>query len=260
MRFGMASRVLPALCKNEELEVVQVILAQSLHANRKKNSTRTLKKLARIGLLGALNGIRIRPWYRDNETEDIINLCKSLSIPCTEVPFINCETSKALFRNAQADLGLSLGNGYIPQSIFSIPKHGMINIHTELLPQFQGAQSIIWPIFEKTTSTGFTIHQIDKSIDTGDILFQKLLPIQFYPSLRKTVEKNLQGILQEIPMAFAHVCAHYAALKAKAIPQIKGKTYTTPTFWQFLRMLKNHRILYKNAKAFARDDELASGK
>ena len=43
----------------------------------------------------------------------------------------------------------------------------MINIHTEILPKYQGAHSIVWPIFYMESNTGFTIHEINKSID-GD--------------------------------------------------------------------------------------------
>jgi methionyl-tRNA formyltransferase len=244
-RYGMASRVLPVLCNNKGLDVIKVILAHGVSPNRKRNFKRKILKINRIGILGALNGIRMRKWFQDKETEDIFSLCDSLNVPLTEVPFINCETTKTLFKNANADLGLSLGNGYISESIFSIPKYGMINIHTELLPKFQGAESIIWPIYEKSGETGFTIHQIDKKIDTGDILYQKIYPIQFHSTLRKTVEKNLQDVRNEIPDAFSYVCENYLTLLDNAKPQSQGKSYTTPSYWQFLHMIKNHRAMYQ---------------
>ena len=123
----------------------------------------------------------------------------------------------------------------------------MINIHTEILPDFQGAQSIIWPIYEKRKETGFTIHQIDSKIDTGQILFQKKYPIEFSPVLRETVRKNLNTARGKIPSAFSYVCENYESLKEKAISQTGGKSYTTPSIWQFLRMLRNHHALYKES-------------
>ena len=65
----------------------------------------------------------------------------------------------------------------------------MVNIHTEILPDFKGASSIIWPIYKKIKTTGFTIHQIDKKIDNGKILYQERYAIDFYPTLEETVKK-----------------------------------------------------------------------
>ena len=62
--------------------------------------------------------------------------------------------------HTEADLGLALGNGFIGPSIFTIPCFGMVNIHSEMLPEFRGAQSFIWPIYEGVGWMGFTIHQI----------------------------------------------------------------------------------------------------
>lgn len=244
---GIASRVLPALCENKSIDIVKVILAYGLSPNRKKNFKRKIYKISKIGFLGALNGIRMRDWYTDEEVGDICSLCKSLNVELSETPFINCSTTKQLFREANADLGLSLGNGYIPKSVFSIPKYGMVNIHTEILPEFQGAQSIIWPIYEAKRETGFTIHQIDNNIDTGDILFQKKYPIRFYSTLRDTVEKNLNTTRMKLPEALSYVCENYVFLKAGAITQVKGNSYTTPSIWQFHRMLRNHRAMYKKS-------------
>jgi len=244
---GTASRVLPALCKNKSIDVVKVVLAHGVSPNRKKNLKRKIDKIFRIGLLGALNGIRMRDWYADKDTEDIYSLCESLNVKLSETPFINCDTTRDLFKESNADLGLSLGNGYIPKSVFSVPKYGMVNVHTEILPEFQGAQSIIWPIYEGKRDTGFTIHQIDNKIDTGDILLQKKYLIQFCSTLRDTVEKNIRTARIEVPEAFSYVCENYVSLKAGAISQANGKSYTTPSIWQFLRMVRNQRAMYKES-------------
>lgn len=247
VRCGFASRVLPVLCGNTSLNIVKVVLSQGFRPNRKAFHKRRIIKTCRIGILGALNGIRLRDWYADKEAEDIYSVCRSLNIQVSETESTNSDVTRQLFRQANADLGLSLGNGYIAKSVFSIPQYGMINIHTEILPEFQGAQSIIWPIHEMKEETGFTIHQIDSTIDTGNILYQEQYPIQFHKSLRETVRRNMLETRLRVPEAFAHVCENYTTLKAKAISQKKGKSYTTPTFWQFLRMVRNNRLMYNKS-------------
>lgn len=244
---GVASRVLPELCKNKSIDIAGVVLAHGVSPNKKRNLKKKFRKVLKIGILGALNGIRMRAWYADNDADDIHSLCQRLGVELTETPFINCDTTKEIFLKAKADLGLSLGNGYIAKSIFSIPKYGMINIHTEILPDFQNAQSIIWPIYEERKETGFTIHQIDRKIDTGDILFQEKYPIEFAPLLKDTVRQNLNTARSRISSAFSYVCENYELLKEKAISQADGNSYTTPSIWQFLRIVKNHRAFYKES-------------
>jgi len=189
----------------------------------------------------------MRDWYADKDADDIHMVCRDFNVGLSETPFINCETTEEAFRQANADLGLSLGNGYIPKSVFSIPKFGMVNIHTEILPDFQGAQSIIWPIYEGRKETGFTIHQISNKIDKGVILFQKRYPIQFCSTLRETVEMNLKTARMNIPEAFSYVCQNYTSLAGESISQEDRRSYTTPSIWQFFRMARNHRKMYKES-------------
>jgi methionyl-tRNA formyltransferase len=244
---GIASRVLPELCKNRSIDIAGVVLAHGVSPDRKRNLKRKIQKVLKIGILGALNGIRMRAWYADNDTDDIHSLCQHFGIELTETPFINCDITREAFMKSNADLGLSLGNGYIAKSIFAIPRYGMINVHAEVLPDFQGAQSIIWPIYEKRKETGFTIHQIDSTIDTGAILFQERYPIEFAPVLKDTVGQNLNTARSKIPSASSYVCENYESLREEAILQTDGKSYTTPSIWQFLRIVRNHRALYEES-------------
>jgi len=243
--YGTASRVLPALRKNTEIDIAKVILVEGRSPDRKKTLKRKVKKLFRIGLLGAINCIRMREWYSDKDAEDLELLCNTLGLKLERTPFINCETTRQLFRDADADLGLSLGNGYIPESIFAIPKHGMLNLHSEILPQFRGAQSVIWPIYEGVEHTGFTIHQIDNGIDTGVILYQKRYPIDFHATIRGTIVNSVCKVRELIPDAFSYVCTNYEALRTKATPQEGGQSYTTPSIWQFIRMARSNSRIYR---------------
>ena len=242
---GTASRVLPALAGAENVEVTSVILANGVSSNKKRTLKKKIIKTYKIGLMGALNGIRMRDWYANNDVDSIQSVCKSKGVELLETPYINCEGTRELLKGTEADLGVSLGNGYIGEKVYSIPKYGMVNLHTEILPEFRGAQSIIWPIFEGSDETGFTIHQIDNKIDTGNILFQKKNKIKFYSSISETVKKNLSITRSQVPEACAYVCQNYLSLKDQSKPQSAGKSYTTPSIWEFLRMWRNNKIMYK---------------
>ena len=246
-RRGTASRILPALCAAPQLEVVRLVLAHGVSPNARKRRWRRFVKILRIGPLGAINGIRMRAWYRDSSMQDVEDLCRTHAVPFFETPFINCNETIHLFRDADADLVLSLGNGYIGERVFSIPRHGMVNLHSEVLPAFQGASAVIWPIHENVPETGFTIHQVNRKIDDGDILLQERWPIAFHDSLRETVAASLVTERERSTAAMVKVCTNYSRLKRNAVKQTGGRSYTTPTFWQFLRMVRNHARMRKRS-------------
>lgn len=65
----------------------------------------------------------------------------------------------------------------LPEDILKRPRLGCINVHTSLLPRWRGAAPIQRAIQAGHTETGVTIMQMDKGLDTGDILLQKKCPI-----------------------------------------------------------------------------------
>lgn len=66
----------------------------------------------------------------------------------------------------------------LSQEILDMPPLGCLNIHASLLPKYRGASPIQNVILSGEEKTGITIMQMDAGIDTGDILYQKELPIE----------------------------------------------------------------------------------
>ena len=81
-------------------------------------------------------------------------------------------------KNTPADIFIVAAFGQIlSEEILNIPRYGCINIHASLLPRYRGAAPIQWCILNGEKKTGVTIMQMDKGVDTGDILLQKELEI-----------------------------------------------------------------------------------
>ncbi len=81
-------------------------------------------------------------------------------------------------KSIKADIYVVAAFGQIlTEEILNIPKYGCINIHASLLPRYRGAAPIQWCILNGEEETGVTIMQMDKGVDTGDILMQKTLKI-----------------------------------------------------------------------------------
>lgn len=90
--------------------------------------------------------------------------------------------ARAAFTTRLASLSpvLFLVNSYsmiLPESWIAIPRHGALNVHGALLPQFRGANVLNWAIINGESETGVTVHQIDAGIDTGPIVAQRRISI-----------------------------------------------------------------------------------
>jgi methionyl-tRNA formyltransferase len=246
--YGTVSRCLPELVASDQVEVVSVVMAKpGASSNAFKNYKRSFKKAIKIGITGTLNGIRMRPWFGGGPTEHIETLCNKLSIPLYRPGALNSDRTVELFRAANADLGLSLGNRYISRRIFSIPRLGMINVHCERLPEYRNAEGVIWNIYNMECITGLTVHEIDDKIDTGRIFYREEFPIEFHASLKETVTNTIRQTSIKVPYAVRYVCENYDELSKQAKPQSKGKSYTTPTFSDFLTMVRNNKKLFEGA-------------
>jgi methionyl-tRNA formyltransferase len=58
----------------------------------------------------------------------------------------------------------------LPAAVLEIPRLGCINVHASLLPRWRGAAPIQRAILAGDDKTGITIMQMDKGLDTGDML------------------------------------------------------------------------------------------
>lgn len=78
-----------------------------------------------------------------------------------------------VLRGYGADVFVVAAFGQIlSDEILNMPKYGCVNIHASLLPKYRGAGPIQWAIINGEEKTGVTIMQMDRGIDTGDMLMK----------------------------------------------------------------------------------------
>lgn len=65
----------------------------------------------------------------------------------------------------------------LPEVILNTPKYGCINVHGSILPQWRGAAPIQRSLEAGDSETGVTIMQMDKGLDTGDMILKATCPI-----------------------------------------------------------------------------------
>ena len=85
----------------------------------------------------------------------------------------------------------------LPSILYKIPKHGAINLHASLLPDYRGAAPINWCLMNNETSTGVSIIKINEKIDYGNILMQEKVLIDKHEDF-ETLKNKLSSIGSEI--------------------------------------------------------------
>jgi methionyl-tRNA formyltransferase len=243
--YGTASHHLDYLVNNPSIEVCMVVFNEGRKTNTKNHLFRKMRKVFRIGILGALNGVSMRRWYDEDlgkyiKRDNLEDKCFRMKIPFSRTQTINCEVTATLFKSTDAELGISLGNGYISKKIFNIPKYGMINIHHEILPAYQNAQSIIWQLYNGSSTSGYTIHKIDNRIDTGEILYRESIPIEVRDTLADTVTYTYVQLLKNSAKGLVKVLENFDFYFSGSARQSPGISYTTPTIWQYLKMKRQY--------------------
>lgn len=99
-------------------------------------------------------------------------------IPVMQPGRIKTPEAIAELKQYEADVYIVAAFGqFLSQEIMDIPKYGSINIHASLLPRYRGASPIQHVIIDGEKETGITIMQMDAGVDTGDMLYKKVVAI-----------------------------------------------------------------------------------
>ena len=84
------------------------------------------------------------------------------------------ETLIEEIKNMQPDLIVIVAYGKIlPKEIIDIPKYGVINLHSSLLPRFRGAAPINAAIINGDKKSGVSIMYVEEELDAGAVILQE---------------------------------------------------------------------------------------
>jgi methionyl-tRNA formyltransferase len=101
----------------------------------------------------------------------------ALDLPCFTPQSLKNLDFIAEMKNIGADIFVVVAFRILPESLYSIPQLGSINVHGSLLPKYRGAAPINWALINGETETGLTAFFLKKKVDTGDIIYQEETPI-----------------------------------------------------------------------------------
>lgn len=131
-----------------------------------------------------------------------------------------------------------------------IPRHGVINLHSGLLPDYKGVMATFWAMLNDEPEIGCTLHRIvDSGIDTGPVLDDCRRPTDF----RKSYLANVLGLYgagcERVVAAIAAIAE--AAAPASGAPPLRGipqdpaagRYYSTPDAQDVERFLARGLVL-----------------
>ena len=124
----------------------------------------------------------------------------------------------------------------LPEAVLKAPRFGCINVHASLLPAYRGAAPIHRVLLNGESRSGVTTMQMDKGMDTGDILLMEAVDISADMTvgelhdllsgkgaalLVETLAQIFAGTIRPIPQDSSK--ATYAAMLDRGIERIDWK-------------------------------------
>lgn len=193
----------------------------------------TAGKFARklLGLAGTYDdGIQAIAESRDR----LSDLATENAIPIHFVVNYHHEQSIALMQAAEADLGIVLGTNILKESAFKIPRLGSINLHQGLAPYYRGGPSIFWELSNGEREIGLTVHYVAAKVDTGDIIVQRTVPLEYDYAYELDYESFIDDYSRKLKVPCANLVSEAVRLIAEgtASPRAQdtslGKRYRIP--------------------------------
>jgi methionyl-tRNA formyltransferase len=105
-------------------------------------------------------------------------LAQEHEIPVYQPASLRPQENQALIAQCNADVMVVVAYGLLlPAAVLTMPRLGCINVHGSLLPRWRGAAPIQRALWAGDEQTGVTIMQMDKGLDTGDMLHKIACPV-----------------------------------------------------------------------------------
>ena len=150
-----------------------------------KMGLRTYQRKA-MGLIDVLTGYKAF-----GGVTSIKHVAKKLGIKYQVVRNINNPDFVQYVREVNPDLVISYSAPQvIKPELLGVPKHGIINVHGALLPNYRGAFPSFWYLYNGEKNAGATVHFMSAAIDDGDICLQAPVDISDCTTMFEIIKKT----------------------------------------------------------------------
>lgn len=173
---------------------------------------------------------------------------ESKAIPVRTPTSFKPQDEKDAFAALNADVAVVAAYGLLlPVAVLEAPKFGCLNVHGSILPRWRGAAPVQRAILAGDATTGVTIMQMEKGLDTGPMLLKRTTRID---------EKNAGELTDEIAAmgaeAMVEVLSRLPHVRAETQP-FEGVTYAHKIDKAEARIDFSHsaELIERQVRAFA---------
>jgi methionyl-tRNA formyltransferase len=211
---SLYSRLVTHLAAQEAgVEVVTVLVRslwsfQRLRSELRRDGPRLVDKVYQKLVVGERS-------YPQDDTETIAALARSvrlpgqtmtdlalgLRVPLVTVRDLNDPGAEVALARARPDLIAFTGGGLVRENILSLPRLGVLNCHSGILPRYRGMDVAEWAVLEAgdaPVEMGLTLHLMDRGVDTGPLLLQsraELRPGDTLAVIRTRLEPTMVSLM-----------------------------------------------------------------
>ena len=183
-----SARILTELLQIPSIQLVGLVQSTAIMRRNKSIIHDGLRLLSTAGLRYTAYLLKTTMFYKNIAKHHSVSTLKML-INKHDIPFIKSndvnEEKVAMFVKRQApDICIScFFNQFIGESLLQLPPQGFINLHPSLLPRNRGVDPVFYACLREEHQGGVTLHAIDNTLDTGNILAQATVTIDINKSL-----------------------------------------------------------------------------
>lgn len=154
------------------------------------------------------------------QPSSVHRVAEELGIPVRTPATLKPQEEKNAFAALDADVAVVAAYGLLlPVAVLEAPRHGCLNVHGSILPRWRGAAPVQRAILAGDATTGVTIMQMEKGLDTGPMLLTRTIRID-----RKTAGELTDEIARTGAEALVEVLSRLPHVRAQPQPA-QGVTY-----------------------------------
>jgi len=201
-----------ALTREKDIEISAVIVrsiwsAQRLKSEFKRDGRRLIRKIFQKLVIGDKRfsadlgkNLSVLARQKGLRYKTLTSLAKDIKIPYYLVADHNHPKCLQILQKIQPDIIFFTGGGLLRQPLLDIPRLGVLNCHTGILPQYRGMDVVEWTAIEgRIDQIGFgaTLHFMDNGVDTGPVLLKKKIVLSSGVTF-EDIRAELETIMVEL--------------------------------------------------------------
>lgn len=237
-RNGTSTRILYNSLKND-FEIEAVILEKPVSS--KEFIKKRVKKLGFAKVAGqVLFQFSIVPILRLISAKRIKEILDVYELEDTPMPAekiirlnsVNDNECLLLLKRINPELVIVNGTRIISKAILNSIAAKFVNIHAGITPKYRNVHGAYWALVNNDPENcGVTVHLVDPGIDTGNIIYQKKIPVSSkdnfvtYPFLQLA-----EGIIL-LKEALPDILANRVKFQKNGL---ESKLWYHPTIWQYI--------------------------